>query len=604
MAAALDDATAVEHDDLVGMDDGRQPVGDHQGGAAAAHLFQRALDLLLGARVERAGRLVEQQDMGVLQDGAGDRHALLLAARELQAALADRRLVALRQGHDEVMDARQPGRPLDILARAVGPAVADVVVDRVVEQHRVLRHHADRGPQAVLRHLTDILAIDPHAAGGHVVEAEQDARHRRLAGPARPHDRHGVARCHAEIDVVQDRPRLLVVEVDMVEHDLAAAHLQRRGAWLVGDLGRDGEQAEHALHVDQRIADLAIGEAQHVERHVELDQEGVHRHEVADRHGAGLYAVARHDHHHDQAGRDDDALADIEHRQGAAGTDRGLLVAPPANVEAAGLVRLVAEILHRLVVQQAVDRLGIGVRVGIVHRAHELDAPFRQADREHDIACDRHQGHGREAPVVEAPHHDTDQQDLEQGRQDVEGGEADQEFHAGRAALDDAAEPTGLTLEMEAQGQGMQMAEDLQGEAADRPLRDRREQRIAQLAERLGRDPGHAIGQDERDGHRDRLHLGIAQGIDGVLVDDRHVDVGDLGRDQQYPGHDHAAAQADLAFRPQIAADDAQNRPGPLGSHLVGGSVGRAHGLKMPCFDAEVRWRRQRGPSIVPRRSG
>ena len=58
---------------------------------------------------------------------------------------------------------------------------------------------------------------------GHVVEAEQDARHRRLAGAARAHDRHGVARRHAEADVVQDRPRLLVVEVDMVEHDLAAA---------------------------------------------------------------------------------------------------------------------------------------------------------------------------------------------------------------------------------------------------------------------------------------------------------------------------------------------------------------------------------------------
>src|SRR5712691_3381500 len=81
MAAALDDAAAVEHDDLVGVDDGRQPVGDHHGGAAAAHLFQRALDLLLGARVERAGRLIEQQDLRVLEDRAGDRHPLLLAAR-------------------------------------------------------------------------------------------------------------------------------------------------------------------------------------------------------------------------------------------------------------------------------------------------------------------------------------------------------------------------------------------------------------------------------------------------------------------------------------------------------------------------------------------
>ena len=43
------------------------------------------------------GRLVEDQDPRVLQHRAGDRHALLLAAGELQAALADRRRVALGQ---------------------------------------------------------------------------------------------------------------------------------------------------------------------------------------------------------------------------------------------------------------------------------------------------------------------------------------------------------------------------------------------------------------------------------------------------------------------------------------------------------------------------
>src|SRR5471030_2257358 len=68
MPTALGDAAAVEHHDLVGMDDGRQAMGDHHGGAAAAHLFQRVLDLLLGARVERAGRLVEQEDARVLED--------------------------------------------------------------------------------------------------------------------------------------------------------------------------------------------------------------------------------------------------------------------------------------------------------------------------------------------------------------------------------------------------------------------------------------------------------------------------------------------------------------------------------------------------------
>ena len=55
-----------------------------------------------------------------------------------------RGLVAVRQGHDEVVDARELRGRLDLRRRRVGPAVRDVVVDRVVEQHRVLRDDADR----------------------------------------------------------------------------------------------------------------------------------------------------------------------------------------------------------------------------------------------------------------------------------------------------------------------------------------------------------------------------------------------------------------------------------------------------------------------------
>ena len=50
---------------------------------------ERRLDFPLGVDVERRGRLVEDEDRRRLEDGAGDRHALLLAAGQLQAALAD-----------------------------------------------------------------------------------------------------------------------------------------------------------------------------------------------------------------------------------------------------------------------------------------------------------------------------------------------------------------------------------------------------------------------------------------------------------------------------------------------------------------------------------
>ena len=87
----------VEHHDLVGADDGGEPVRDDQRGAVLGNAVERILDVPLGVAVERRGRLVEQQDRRAFQDGARDGDALLLAAGELEAALADLGVVALRR---------------------------------------------------------------------------------------------------------------------------------------------------------------------------------------------------------------------------------------------------------------------------------------------------------------------------------------------------------------------------------------------------------------------------------------------------------------------------------------------------------------------------
>ena len=90
MPAALDDAAAIEDADFVGLRHRRQPMGDDDRRAALAQGAQSLLDRLLGLRIERRGCFVEQNDRRVLEEGAGDRDALSLAAGKLQAVLAAR----------------------------------------------------------------------------------------------------------------------------------------------------------------------------------------------------------------------------------------------------------------------------------------------------------------------------------------------------------------------------------------------------------------------------------------------------------------------------------------------------------------------------------
>jgi hypothetical protein len=140
VAAQLQQPAIVEHGDAVGGTDGGEPVCHHHRGAAAHQARQRLLYEALGLVVERRGGLVQDEDGRVLEDGAGDGHALALAARQARATVAHDGVVAVRQRLDEVVGVGRVGSGDDLLGRGLQPAVADVLAHRAAEERGLLRH--------------------------------------------------------------------------------------------------------------------------------------------------------------------------------------------------------------------------------------------------------------------------------------------------------------------------------------------------------------------------------------------------------------------------------------------------------------------------------
>ena len=79
--ARLDDLTMVKNQDPGRFANCCQSMCDDQRRAALHHLFERDQQLRFGPGVERAGRLIEDQDRRVLEQRPRDRYALALAAR-------------------------------------------------------------------------------------------------------------------------------------------------------------------------------------------------------------------------------------------------------------------------------------------------------------------------------------------------------------------------------------------------------------------------------------------------------------------------------------------------------------------------------------------
>ena len=316
MGAALGDPAALDHHDLVGVDDGGEAVGDHDHGAAMADARQGALDGGLGLVVHGAGGLVQHQDRRVLEQRPGQREALALAAGEAHAALAHRGIEPLGQRLDEAPRLGGPGR-LDHL-RLVGLRlpVGDVVAHRALEQVDVLADQADGAAQRGEAHRIDRLAVDTYAPGVRVVEAQQQLDQGRLAGAGGAHQGQGMARRHLEADVLHAPSALRVTEAHAREADRAPQGLYQRRGGVVAHADRHRQQVEDApgaghgaleqvdhLGEPRQRPQQALGEEhQHaVGAHVELAPERQHA-----AHGEGGQEAGqdRHADHRDEGGAD------------------------------------------------------------------------------------------------------------------------------------------------------------------------------------------------------------------------------------------------------------------------------------------------------------
>ena len=182
-------AAAVHDEDRVGVADRRQAVGDDERRPAVHQPGHRALDEDLGPRVDRGGRLVEDEDRRVGEERAGDRQQLLLAGRQVGRVVVDDGVVAVGQRPHEVVDVGGLGGRDDLV---LGGAVAG--------RRRCSRGSCrgtatcPGGPSRTSRRRSSrvrsrvSIAVDRDPAAVDLVEAHQQVDERRLAGAGRADD--------------------------------------------------------------------------------------------------------------------------------------------------------------------------------------------------------------------------------------------------------------------------------------------------------------------------------------------------------------------------------------------------------------------------------
>ena len=187
----------------------REPrlVGDEEEGRLpfAAPGEEVSHHLVAGCGVEVPGRLVREEKVGTVDEGAGDGDALLLAARKL-ARIVPQAVVEPHCG--ELL-----ARPLEGVGGARELARGGHVLDggHGGDEVEGLEHDADVGPpeprERVLVEGREVFPRHLDPARGRPFETADDHEQGRLAGPGRPDDAHRLAGGEVEVDAAQDLHR-------------------------------------------------------------------------------------------------------------------------------------------------------------------------------------------------------------------------------------------------------------------------------------------------------------------------------------------------------------------------------------------------------------
>ena len=301
----------------------------------------------------------------------------------------------------------------------VGPAHADVGLDRAVEQEGVLVDDRDHAADLLERQLAQVVAAEADRALDRIVEAQQQAHDRRLAAARRADHADALARRHREAETVMHQARGAgIAEAHAFEREARRERLRQRRRRRVLDQRPAVENLVEALR--RRHADHALVQhrAQLAHRAEDLDAQHQDDEQRRQLHRAGLDPERA---ERERGGRaaGDRAVGDAarqhvgrQHPHGALEQALGLAV----QVVAARLA-----LVERLQRREALDRieeLGGEGRVGLlaIQRARDVElVPQRRREQ----GDQREHQHDRRDRQVDEGDGREDQDRRQQGDQEL-----------------------------------------------------------------------------------------------------------------------------------------------------------------------------------------
>src|SRR6185369_7110496 len=164
-------------------------MADDQQCSKIAMLSRQLHDLQVRESIDRADRLVEDQQVRIEQQGTGDADALPLAAGQIETLRTDERVITLRERGDEAVCAGGAGDCFDLGGGRFWPTISDILGDSPAYKLAVLTRDGNASAPAVGIELSNRISSDADVAGLRLEQSTQEVDEGRLARPGFAHQR-------------------------------------------------------------------------------------------------------------------------------------------------------------------------------------------------------------------------------------------------------------------------------------------------------------------------------------------------------------------------------------------------------------------------------
>src|SRR3954468_4634239 len=114
-------------------------------------------------------------------------------------------------------------RILHLFVGGIERTVANVVKERPMKQHGILRDHADGTPKRILSHLADVLSIDENAATLDVVETKDQVHERGFPGAGKTNESDTFTRTDGQVQSAEYFHTAGIGKVDVFKMDFTSA---------------------------------------------------------------------------------------------------------------------------------------------------------------------------------------------------------------------------------------------------------------------------------------------------------------------------------------------------------------------------------------------